>query len=373
MATVQNLSEKVSLVKNSISPVLTVLDDASTKLKESGQEELALQIGGVHDAVNAQVLELEKINSDLKSIESDLNETEQKMLAATEKLLLADSRLDTAKQSIDELKENIFELQSIIDETSIALKKSAQSRRALRQDLIDAKNLLEGLILQLSAIKNYSPEFLSSPVQVSIEPLYEFSRVTALVPFTIALVLLLTCLLLSSTSMINEQNWGIIFRLKSSPTGFASWLAGKMLGQAIIALFETILIFAVAILLFGVLLPNDILGVFFAVFISALAFASIGIWITNFMKTTSNSIFTSLLLIVPMIFLSGIIVPIEFMPPFLDFIARILPFTASIDLIQGIYLRKVSALEMGFTIIPLAVITVFCTLWTYFYRKKKLL
>ncbi len=370
-STVQSLRAQIQSVREPLDGTLLILDSAITELQNAGGQSTAAQLEGVRTIINEQVSQLDEIEMQLQQAESDLNFTQEKISSAESKLILADSRLDIAQSSINEIDQNITQMEVLIASAQDVIKKTQETKNKVKGDLQNAQRLMQGLIRQLGELRNYSPEYLSNPIRVQIEPIYDFSKVTALLPFTIALVLLLNCLLLASTSMINEQNWGILFRLQSSPTTLFSWLAGKISGQTLVALFESIIIFVVGILFFAVPLPAQIIQVALAIILISITFISIGIFITNFMKTASNSIFTALLFIVPMLFLSGIIVPIEFMPDFLATIARVLPLTASIELLQATYLRQQQIVNLLTTMLPLIIVSIFCLAFTYFYMHQK--
>lgn len=369
--TVADLKEKALFASQSIESVLSALDNSIESLSQSGQVAAAESLSMVRDSLQEQVSEIQEINSELAAAEADLVDTEQKITSARQRLLTADTRLDTARENIGEFDESITQLEDILSSAKHVIDETLASKNVVKNDLVEAKSLLEGLSVRLSGLKNYSPQYLSSPIQVKIQPVFEFSRVTSLLPFTIAFVLLLTCLLLSSIGMINEENWGIIFRLKSSPTTLASWLAGKIAGQTIIALFEAFLIFGVGLVFFRVPFPQNMVELFFALVLLSVCFVSIGLWLTNYLKTASNSIFAALLLIVPMLFLSGILVPLEFMPPFLGALARVLPLTAGIEVLQAVYLRNAPLTGLAESVFPLVGITLFCIVTTYLHRKKK--
>ena len=78
-----------------------------------------------------------------------------------------------------------------------------------------------------------------------------------------------------------------------------------------------------------------------------------------------------MLLIVPMVFLSGIIVPIEFMPPFLQTAARIMPLTAAVELFQAVYLRQTDFPGLIGLFAPLIAVGLTCTVYTYIYRSRR--
>jgi len=153
-------------------------------------------------------------------------------------------------------------------------------------------------------------------------------------------------------------------------------LFGKVIGQLILALIEATIIFIVAFtniplpspimgvtkIGFGLVAPFSMLDLYIAVIIIALAFISIGMIISLFAKNQSTAILSSLLLIVPMLFLSGIILPVEFMEPFMRLISSFLPLTLANNLLIGIIVKGASLPDMWVEVAALLAITLFTVL-----------
>ena len=71
----------------------------------------------------------------------------------------------------------------------------------------------------------------------------------------------------------------------------------------------------------------------------------------------STTILLSLLLIVPMLFVSGIIVPLELMPGFVSALASVLPLTAANSLLIGVIVKSGDIYFIWKEIIVLSLIT----------------
>jgi ABC-2 type transport system permease protein len=94
-------------------------------------------------------------------------------------------------------------------------------------------------------------------------------------------------------------------------------------------------------------------NIYFSVALIAVAFAAIGIAVSNFSKSQSTAILASLLLVIPMLFLSGIIFPIEFMDPGMRTFSMLLPLTAANTLLTDVIARDFSVIM---DIIPITVL-----------------
>jgi len=97
--------------------------------------------------------------------------------------------------------------------------------------------------------------------------------------------------------------------------------------------------------------------------LSIFAFVAIGLFISVFVDSESIAILLSLLIVMPMLFLSGLILPTYFMPSALSSIANVLPLTlgknALINAIVGKSALVPGLILLGYTIVFLALVYVF--------------
>ncbi len=306
---------------------------------EISDEPLKSLLFGIHSTLSSSLQDVKEASVGINEIIKDIDDTRQKLDAAEEKLLLADSRLDLAKAEIEEFSGDFTKIGSLIGQSKELVSSTYESKVFVLGELKNAKYTFTGLINTLEGLKEFSPEYIVNPIKLGIEPVYGITKVSAMVPVSMALILLLTTLLLASSSVIIEREKGIYFRLKSSPTKHSSWLAGKMLGQMVFALIEAAIILVIAFFAFGVPIPPNITDFVIALALVSFSFICIGLFIPEIMKTQATAILSSLLVLIPMLFLSGMVFPIEFMPQPIDAIASVLPLTAATNILSGIMTR----------------------------------
>jgi ABC-type multidrug transport system permease subunit len=94
-------------------------------------------------------------------------------------------------------------------------------------------------------------------------------------------------------------------------------------------------------------------NIYFAVALISVTFAAVGIAVASFSKSQSTAILASLLLVVPMLFLSGIVLPLEFMDPVMRTLSMLLPLTAANTLLTDVIARDLVAFN---DIIPITVL-----------------
>jgi ABC-type multidrug transport system permease subunit len=321
---------------------LGALQSAAQALSEPQRSTLLT----IHATLQSSFQEIKLAAHDLGGIITDLDNAQSKLEAAESKLKLASERLDMAKQGISEFSEDFSRISDLIEEAKDLISSTYESKQFVLAELDNAKITLNGLMSTLQGLKQLSPEYVVNPIHLSIEPVYGIDKVTAMVPLSLALILLLTILLLVSSSVIIEREKGIDFRLKSSPTLHATWLSGKIIGQLVFALLEAAIILAVAFFAFNVPLPLNPLDFTLALIAVAFAFICIGLFIPEIMKTQATAILSSLLVLLPMLFLSGLVFPIEFMPQPIDAIASVLPLTVAAKILSAIMLKATTLPEL---------------------------
>lgn len=97
--------------------------------------------------------------------------------------------------------------------------------------------------------------------------------------------------------------------------------------RLLIALVQSVLIISIGAALFGVTIVGSIALVVGFIVLGAVTFISIGYVIASFAKTEESANSLTSVVQFPLMFLSGIFFPIEFMPEFLQPVAALLPLT----------------------------------------------
>ena len=150
-----------------------------------------------------------------------------------------------------------------------------------------------------------------------------------LIPGLIAMTILFSTTAAEAVVINFELKLGSLERLLLAPMSIASVLIGKILGGFIFGLLMTIIVTSTSILYLG-LHPN-ILALIAIAIPSLLVFSSMGAFFSVAVKEVFEA---QTLLNLPrffMIFLCGVVYPISAMPGWLQYLARILPLTYTVD------------------------------------------
>ena len=138
-------------------------------------------------------------------------------------------------------------------------------------------------------------------------------------------------------SLIADRDEDFSQEIFVSPISRYSIVAGKILGESLVALPQAAAILAVGLLLGVPLSLPTILVLIPIVVIAALFGAAFGIFVLSNIgsQRTANQIFPFIML--PQFFLAGVINPLQNLPGFLDLLSRVAPMRYAVDLVRNVY------------------------------------
>jgi ABC-2 type transport system permease protein len=157
---------------------------------------------------------------------------------------------------------------------------------------------------------------------------------SALVPGLLALSLLFGTTSMEAIVITFERMTGAMERLMLYPVSLLTVLAGKIAGGAFFGISITAVLFFGLILVVPVHIADPLL--FFAsLLLSSAAFSALGAFVSVAVKQVFEAQTLANLFRFPMIFLSGVFIPVSALPPALRPVAYAMPLTYSIDSIKA--------------------------------------
>ena len=185
------------------------------------------------------------------------------------------------------------------------------------------------------------------------------------VPAVLALVLMVGTLVLSAMGIVREKEIGTMEQLIVTPIRPWQLLVGKLAPFAIIGVIQTCLVTAVAVFAFGVPLRGSFFLLLGLTLLFLLGNLGLGLLISTLVENQQQAMMGAALgATVPMIMLSGLIFPIENMPPAIQLLTYAIPLRHYAEIIRGVFLRgsgidvlwpqAVTLLGMGVTILTVA-------------------
>ncbi|MDZ7738773.1 MAG: ABC transporter permease [Bacteroidales bacterium] len=160
------------------------------------------------------------------------------------------------------------------------------------------------------------------------------------VPGVITIILMLTCALMTSVTMVREKEFGTMEVLLVSPLKPIHIILGKVTPYFIISLLDVIIILILSWLVLGIPIKGSIVLLMLESMLYIMLGLSLGIMISTMSKTMQQAMFISLLgLMLPTIILSGFIFPVEYMPEIYNWISLILPPRWFVTIVRNIMIK----------------------------------
>lgn len=177
-------------------------------------------------------------------------------------------------------------------------------------------------------------------------------------PGVIGLIVTLTCLLLTSISIVWEKETGTMEQLVVTPLKPYELILGKTIPSAIIGFFDMSLVTAFTILFFRVPLKGGILFLFLCTLFYILCMIGIGLFISTISRTLQQTIMATFLFFQPAILLSGFATPIESMPKVFQYVTYLNPLRYYLVTVRGIFLKGSGFSELIDELGPLLMMSV---------------
>src|SRR5208283_1463381 len=161
-------------------------------------------------------------------------------------------------------------------------------------------------------------------------------------PGIMAMTVMMSVMTGLPVAISQEKEVGTMDGMMVAPINRLSIILGKSLGQTARGLLQGFIIMALAIGLFGIAIHGSILLVVGLLLLGVFSFVGLGIVMTSFAKDQETAQMMMMTLMFPMMFLSGVMFPIQVMPWYMQDISKFLPLTYASDA-----LRKVMVLGAG--------------------------
>jgi ABC-2 type transport system permease protein len=152
------------------------------------------------------------------------------------------------------------------------------------------------------------------------------STVAYLVPSILAMALMQLGVF-AAVPLVQQREKGILKRMGATPLARWKLVASNILLRLIVAAVDTVLILGVGIAVFHIEIVGNLAVAAGFVFLGAGAFLALGFMLASFLKTEEQATGVVQVVQMPLMFLSGIFFPFDFMPDFLRSVARLLPLT----------------------------------------------
>jgi ABC-2 type transport system permease protein len=163
-----------------------------------------------------------------------------------------------------------------------------------------------------------------------------------MIPGILALLLLLITTNLSSMAIVREKEIGTLEQLNVTPIARWELIAGKLLPYAAIGMLDVLLVVAVAVGWFEVPLRGSFVLLLLMCVVYLLSTLGLGLFVSTISHTQQQAMMTSsFFFLIPMVFLSGFVFPIENMPAAIQPVTYLIPLRYFLVILRGIFLKGV--------------------------------
>ncbi|HLC86113.1 MAG TPA: ABC transporter permease [Candidatus Nanoarchaeia archaeon] len=235
-------------------------------------------------------------------------------------------------------------------------------------DIISVEKELRETSQALDVYTSRDPKTIIRAVSLNENPVFGDRTYFEFLSLGLILILLLFTVMLSvSSNIVSERNTGTLARTLLSPTSVPLFLVSKIIFFVIVSFIELFVMLIVSYF-FGAPMYISLIVLLIMLFASV-NFILIGMFVGSISRTENTALLTSLVIGLPMFFLSGLFFPFEIMPKFMRFVGANSPLTLAHDSLEKIVLYGTKFEYISF--VKLVVFSLILFLVVYFIIKKK--
>jgi ABC-2 type transport system permease protein len=189
-----------------------------------------------------------------------------------------------------------------------------------------------------------NPAFIMQPISVTNIPLINgvSSSFQFLAPGFMALTVITGSLQGVATAISREKEQGTMDGLLVSPIPHRSIILGKVAAQTVRGLIQGFLILGLSMLLFGVQIYGSPVIMCIVLLLGTASFVGVGIILTAVAPDQETAQMMTVILQFPMMFISGILFPIDQLPGWMQYIGKAMPLYYAADALRKVIILNAS-------------------------------
>jgi ABC-2 type transport system permease protein len=188
------------------------------------------------------------------------------------------------------------------------------------------------------------PLVIASIVGVSIPDKHTLDYIA---PAMLATLILFFGFIITGISVLRERSQGTMERLMASPISRLDVVAGYLLGFLLFALIQTLIIFFYMVYVLDISFQGELWQILIFQVLIGIGAVCLGTFFSIFARNEFQIMQFIPLIILPQIFLCGVLWPISQMPDYLQWIAKFLPLNYGVEGIRALMLQGESLLDIG--------------------------
>lgn len=168
-----------------------------------------------------------------------------------------------------------------------------------------------------------------------------------MVPGVLVLILLLTTIILTAMAIVKEKEIGTLEQLLVTPLRPLELIIGKLIPFTIIGLIVVSLVLIVMVAGFSIPIRGSVILLYGFTGLFLMTSLGIGLFVSTISKTQQQAMMIGMFVILmPMMYLSGFVFPVENMPEVLQGIAALIPMKYFLTAIRSIILKGTGLTEL---------------------------
>lgn len=182
---------------------------------------------------------------------------------------------------------------------------------------------------------------LAAP-SVQVEQLYggpDYTLLDYLAPVLIAFFAFFFIFMLSAVSFLRERTSGTLERLMATPLRRSELVVGYLAGFSVFALIQALVIIAFTVFVLKVQYRGNLATIFLVEAVMVVGAVSLGLLVSAAARNELQAVQFVPIVLLPQVFLSGLLIPVTQLPDYLRALSAILPLTYANEALKAVMIK----------------------------------
>jgi ABC-2 type transport system permease protein len=182
---------------------------------------------------------------------------------------------------------------------------------------------------------------------IEVDRLYggaDYTLLDYLAPVLIAFFAFFFIFLLSAVSFLRERTSGTLERLMATPLRRGELVVGYLAGFSFFALLQAIVIIAFTVFVLKVQYRGNLATIFLVEAVMVVGAVSLGLLVSAAARNELQAVQFVPIVLLPQVFLSGLLIPVSQLPDYLRPVSAVLPLTYANEALKAVMIK---GLELG--------------------------
>lgn len=161
-----------------------------------------------------------------------------------------------------------------------------------------------------------------------------------MVPGVLVMILLITTTTLTAMAIVKEKEIGTLEQVMVTPIRSSELILGKLIPFILIAVVNVSIVTAVMVFGFGIPIKGSVFLLFGLAGLFLLTTLGLGLFVSTVSRTQQQAMMTAMFFVImPMMYISGFVFPVENMPEPLQILAWLIPMKHFLVIVRSVILK----------------------------------